>query len=53
MDKIIVLCFCILLSAIAVLVRLTNFEEGLARAAYAACKEVDANPLRLVLSDPQ
>ena len=51
MSKVTVICVCVLLSALAVIMRIHHFEQGLAKAAYAACIGRDNNPLTLVRSD--
>jgi hypothetical protein len=51
MSKVTVVCVCILVSALAVVIRIHNLEQGLARAAYAACNSKDNTLLRLVRSD--
>jgi hypothetical protein len=51
MSKVTVICVCVLVSALAVVIRIQNFEQGLARAAYAACTTRDGTLLKLVRSD--
>jgi hypothetical protein len=48
MSKVTLVCLCILFSAWAVIFRIQRLEEGLAKAAYAACNSKDNSPLKLL-----
>jgi hypothetical protein len=51
MSKVTLICLCVLVSALAVVIRIHQLEEALAKAAYAACNSKEISPLRLVRSD--
>jgi hypothetical protein len=51
MSQVTVICVCVLVSALAVIIRIHKFEQGLARAAYAACNSKESSLLKLVRSD--
>jgi hypothetical protein len=51
MSNVTLICLCVLIGALAVVVRIHHLEQGLARAAYAACSSRDRSLLNLVRSD--